>query len=85
MSLSKVRFSLFCIAFEELTAHLQVGICPSAQSKASYAPVLVVGQKVGRSTESPWSLIRVKAASPASKQSLSQIPCLTQSVQYLRN
>lgn len=42
MSLSKVRFSLFCIAFEELTAHLQAGICPSAQSKAPCAPVLVV-------------------------------------------
>lgn len=42
MSLSKVRFSLFCIAFEEITAHVQAGICPSAQSKASCALVLVV-------------------------------------------
>lgn len=31
----------------------------------------------GRSTGSPWSLIRMKAASPASRHSLDRIPCLT--------
>lgn len=53
-------------------------LCPSAGCA-------ILDQKAGRNTGSLWSLIQVKAAFPASKQSLGQIPCLTQSVQYLRN
>lgn len=77
MSLSKVWFSLFCVAFKEPTAHLWAEICSLSMVEGPLRPSAGCASLGGGSAGSPWSLTRVKAASPASKRSLDQIPCLT--------
>lgn len=78
MSLAKVWFSLFCVAFKEPTAHLQAEICSLSMVEGPLHPsagCASLGQKVG-AQEAP-GVASVKAASPVSKHSLDQIPCLT--------
>lgn len=79
MSLSKVWFPLFCVAFKELTAHLRAEICSWARSKAP-APqrwLHLTGAKGRKEHRKPLEPHQSESCFPSVQAFTWSIPCFT--------